>query len=1119
MNLDKLRHGTPYTITVAPELGRWRRLLRDLTEVHITFDPAGTDVLLTWDTPDGRHTEGVRSDDDESARRLQNLRETEPVRVCWVSDTFERNTPVAMIQVHVFHARLPSSDPIVLAVDERVRSRLEKVRRRPVDSTQACKMLAEQVLLPGAVAGQRRAVAIGAPEQGGRFRLLGGTLAVDVLPANGELIVDTVVSLRRSAPGQGHRPEEFLLEGPIEFRDVTEAGENRAAIQDQLRALVQSRGSYLRLWQEYQAIERQNLAQRARQIGWLAYDRFEALPTGEWRFTVDEKAELGDFARRVFADSEADLEAADDVPNELRGAALDLEGAHAVDGERRDTGAPVGTMLHADHGRGELHLRPVDEDNEALPPARGYLFPALRGDRARLERRSQAVQRLSSSDAAMPQLVHLLQGTPFRVRRVDRITPIISEATRNAFGREPTPAQRQAIDIALNTPDIALIQGPPGTGKTQVIAALQARLAELDGDRPELAGRTLVSSFQQDAVAHVVNRSRILGLPPVRFGGRPGERPDRLQVERWCDEIREHLGAQLATLPETLPLQEYRRALDGCARYAAGRLPPAELRALLDTLCDLEPGALLTDVRQRLDEARRAPRARQAPGAYEREAQRRAAFGLPGSPEAFGDDGPRAAHTVLSRCQQLLAPDERALLERAAGTGPGAVFDEIEALVRLKEGLLDRLAPPSLPEERQAVDPKVLEALQDAVGCLEDRARRSPGGIADALAELRDSIENDPEGMRDTLRRYSASWAATCQQAVGGALRRARGRIIGAATFETVIVDEAARANPLDLFIPLSLARRRIVLVGDHRQLPHLLDPDVERELNRVDEQGQPTLKETEQEALRRSLFERLFEELKRRQNEDGIQRVITLDQQFRMHPVLGEFVSRTFYVEHEEGFSSPRPASDFAHRLPDYLRGERPLCAVWKDVPRSQGGEESRGSSKLRQPEAAWIAGEVRRLLDASPELSVGVIAFYSAQVRSILEEMSRPGRELTAIDPDSNELVVAPQWRTLDREGRKEDRLRVGTVDAFQGQEFDVVFLSVVRSNDLRSTTEPERRRKFGHLMVENRLCVAMSRQRRLLITVGDRAMFDEAAAKDAVPGLVSFLALCRGDDGALV
>jgi hypothetical protein len=68
------------------------------------------------------------------------------------------------------------------------------------------------------------------------------------------------------------------------------------------------------------------------------------------------------------------------------------------------------------------------------------------------------------------------------------------------------------------------------------------------------------------------------------------------------------------------------------------------------------------------------------------------------------------------------------------------------------------------------------------------------------------------------------------------------------------------------------------------------------------------------------------------------------------------------------------------------------------------------------------------------------------------------------------------------------------------------------------LPALSEEDRRKKYGHLMLANRLCVAMSRQRRLLITVGDAAMFDTDEARAAVPGLSKFLDLCRSDDGVV-
>ena len=94
--------------------------------------------------------------------------------------------------------------------------------------------------------------------------------------------------------------------------------------------------------------------------------------------------------------------------------------------------------------------------------------------------------------------------------------------------------------------------------------------------------------------------------------------------------------------------------------------------------------------------------------------------------------------------------------------------------------------------------------------------------------------------------------------------------------------------------------------------------------------------------------------------------------------------------------------------------------------------------------------------------------------------------------------------------------ERLHVGTVDAFQGKEFDVVLLSMTRSNRIVVTADEDVRRKYGHLALPNRLCVSMSRQRRLLVVVGDAAMLQDSAARAAVPGLVAFRGLCQGPHG---
>ena len=283
----------------------------------------------------------------------------------------------------------------------------------------------------------------------------------------------------------------------------------------------------------------------------------------------------------------------------------------------------------------------------------------------------------------------------------------------------------------------------------------------------------------------------------------------------------------------------------------------------------------------------------------------------------------------------------------------------------------------------------------------------------------------------------------------------------------------------------MSLASKRIILVGDHRQLPHLLERNIELKLEELSEE--------DQEKYRMSLFHKLFQDMKEREREDGIKRTVTLDVQYRMHPVLGDFVSNTFYARYDEGFKSGLPAENFIHGIERY--GD--ALGVWVDLPHRKGAE-SGGISKCRKCEATWIAEETLRILEGHPHLSVGVITFYSAQEKELYDQMETLG--IFEID-DLGNRRVAERFRFTESSILQE-RLRVGTVDAFQGMEFDVVLLSMTRSNKHPVSKENPKtwRRKFGHLMLENRLCVAMSRQKRLLLTV-DKGMLGENIAKEAV------------------
>ena len=399
--------------------------------------------------------------------------------------------------------------------------------------------------------------------------------------------------------------------------------------------------------------------------------------------------------------------------------------------------------------------------------------------------------------------------------------------------------------------------------------------------------------------------------------------------------------------------------------------------------------------------------------------------------------------------------------------------------------------------------------MADIEHAIDAPLRQSRRGISAVVASYHAALSQAPNEAARAVREYASIVGATCQQSAGKAMSSLKELSDLDASegieFDTVVIDEAARANPLDLFVPMAMARRRIILVGDHRQLPHLVQRELEDELI-----SRQSLTEAQAKAYEQSLFERLVKQLREQEKVDNIKRVVMLDTQYRMHPTLGDFISKQFYEsEGLDVLHSGRPAEDFAHTIPGY-QGK---CAAWLDVPLQDGKERFLKPGYERRAEAISIAKEVKRIADScGPSLSIGVISFYRAQCDLILDALADEG----LAEEEDGEIRIARSYRQTES---GDERLRVGTVDAFQGKEFDVVFLSVVRANDVvipdqKEGEERERllNSKYGHLRLANRMNVAMSRQRKLLVAVGAKHMAEGPESEEGVPALAAFLKLCR-------
>jgi ATP-dependent RNA/DNA helicase IGHMBP2 len=267
---------------------------------------------------------------------------------------------------------------------------------------------------------------------------------------------------------------------------------------------------------------------------------------------------------------------------------------------------------------------------------------------------------------------------------------------------------------------------------------------------------------------------------------------------------------------------------------------------------------------------------------------------------------------------------------------------------------------------------------------------------------------------------------AICCTLVGSSHPVLRGK-----KFKTVFIDEAAQALEPSCWIPL-LKSHRVIFAGDHQQLP-------------------PTIKSID--AARQGLSTTLFEK--------GIERhpqaVSMLDVQYRMHESIMKFSSTYFYNSKLIAHPSVKASLLRPGQLPiEYI--DTAGCGYTE-------AQDEETLSRFNTEEAELLMHQVERLIEdiginiwMDENISLGIITPYSAQV-DLLQKLA-----------ESSE-VFEPLHKLIT----------INTVDAFQGQERDVIAISFVRSND---------KAEVGFLGDIRRTNVAMTRARKKLIMVGDSA-----------------------------
>jgi len=311
-------------------------------------------------------------------------------------------------------------------------------------------------------------------------------------------------------------------------------------------------------------------------------------------------------------------------------------------------------------------------------------------------------------------------------------------------------------------------------------------------------------------------------------------------------------------------------------------------------------------------------------------------------------------------------------------------------------------------------------------------------------------------------------------------------------TFDVVIMDEASKATPPEMLLPLCFGKKSIV-IGDHKQLPPMLNEKEFKEalLEIKDPRGKILSEEINREFVETSQFERLI------MNPKVSKTIIArLNVQYRMHPKINNVIKQFYISETDKGLN---PAQELIEHADDrelsnpfsrhhgllhdqFIKPD--VHTIWVNVDEP---EEPSGTSRINEKEVEVVMTVLTYLKNASgfneyfshwegiqdedkrlQEQEVGVISFYGHQVKK-LQDVRKYAQ---------NDLNIP---------------IRLKTVDKFQGMERNIVIVSTVRSNKIIRNGIVEPNSDIGFAKAPERLNVALSRARRLLVVVGNLHFFE--------------------------
>ncbi|MBK6932451.1 MAG: AAA family ATPase [Saprospirales bacterium] len=446
-----------------------------------------------------------------------------------------------------------------------------------------------------------------------------------------------------------------------------------------------------------------------------------------------------------------------------------------------------------------------------------------------------------------------------------------------------------------------------------------------------------------------------------------------------------------------------------------------------------------------------------------------------------GPPGTGKTTTLVAAIKQLVKTENTVLVTAPSNTAADLLTERLAArgLYVVRVGNISRVDDRVLPHTLDAIlarQPESRNIKKVKIQAAEYRrqARRYKRSFHAEDRREREHLKTQArelEAWANALEERLLDQVLTSAQAITCTLVGAAHPLLDKRTFRTCIIDEAAQALEPACWIPIAKCSR-VVLAGDPFQLP-------------------PTVKNMEaaRQGLSHTLIERCLDILPAN--------VSLLTVQYRMHQAIMDFSNQYFYggalMAHESvrnrSLQTPLPGGKDAGILESILFIDTAGCGFDERLQENNTALH-RASSRYNPEEALLLREHLLQLLHqlngeqafspagegSSPHETwmpgIGILSPYREQVNH-LEEMFREDPLLAPL--------LQPRTTGNQQPPDSETTVSINTIDGFQGQERDVIYISLVRSNT---------KHEIGFLQDYRRMNVAMTRARMLLVVIGDSA-----------------------------